>query len=290
MWFWAVLTLNSWMNKAILKALITSIVLCACNNGGQTSSDETSNGSIDSANAKADTLHLFEEEEPPVSADELFVDFFFNFASDVKYQSQRIKFPLTLKDKYACVKLSKDDWQQFNRFKAQEFYSVIYERENDLELQNDTSVSKVSVQWIDLKEEYIEEFNFNRINGKWMLTDMEKNDMKSSPNGSFLHFYAQFVADSTFQRESIVTPLKFITPSEDPDEDTMVEELSVDDWFEMQADMPVITDVIANIDYGQTCISQNRKKILMEGVSNGLCIKFKFDKIGTQWRLFEVEN
>lgn len=278
------------MNKAILTALFTSIVLGACNNGGQTSSDETSNESIDAANTKVDTLHLFEEEEPPVSADELFVDFFFNFASDVKYQSQRIKFPLPLKDKDATLRISKEDWHRFNRFKAQEFYSVIYERENDLDMQADTSVSEVSVQWIDLKEEYIEEFNFRRLNGKWLLTDMEKNDIMNSPNGSFLRFYSQFVADSAFQRESIVVPLKFVTTSEDPDEENMVEELSVNDWFEMQSDMPVVSDAVVNIDFGQTCISQNRKKILMEGVSSGLYVKYKFDKIGTQWRLYEVEN
>ncbi len=279
------------MNKAFLKALFTtSIVLCACNNGGQTSSDETSNESNDSTEAKLDTLHLFEEVEPPVSADELFVDFFFNFAADIKYQSQRIKFPLPMKDHDVQLDITRDDWHRFNRFKAQEFYSVIYERENDLDLQNDTSLSNVSVQWIDLKDEYIEEFNFRRINGKWMLTDIVKEDMKNSPNGSFLKFYSQFVSDSTYQREAIETPLKFITQQDDPDEPTLTEELSADEWFGMQSDMPIISDVIANIDFGQTCISQNRKKILVEGVSNGLCIKFKFDKIGSQWRLYEVEN
>lgn len=279
------------MNKTFLGALfLTQFVLCACNNGSQTSSDETSDKSLDSADAVLDTLHLFEEVEPPVAADELFVDFFFNFASDVKYQSQRIKFPLPMKDNDARLDITRDDWHQFNRFKAQEFYSVIYERESDLELQKDTSVSHVCVQWIELKDEYIEEFNFRRINGKWMLTDIVKEDMKNSPNGSFLKFYSQFVSDSTYQREAIVTPLKFITQQDDPDEPTITEELSLNDWFEMQSDMPVITEVLANIDFGQTCISQNRKKILMEGVSNGLCIKFKFDKIGTQWRLYEVEN
>lgn len=279
------------MNITSTKVLVLAcIVMCACNNGGQSSSDETTNDSINSADEKLDTLNLFDEVEPPVSADELFVDFFFNFAADPKYQSQRIKFPLPMKDNDARLDITPDDWHQFNRFKAQEFYSVIYERENDLELQKDTSLSHVCVQWIDLKDEYIEEFNFRRIKGKWMLTDIVKEDMKNSPNGSFLKFYAQFVSDSVYQREAIVSPLKFITLQEDPDEPTLTEELSVDEWFSMQSDMPVITDVIANIDFGQTCISQNRKKILMEGVSNGLCIKFKFDKVGNQWRLFEVEN
>ena len=279
------------MNKTFFKALfMTSIVLGACNNGGQTSSENNTNESTDSADEQLDTLHLFEEVEPPVSADELFVDFFFNFAADVKYQNQRIKFPLPMKDNNARLDITRDDWQRFNRFKAQEFYSVIYERESDLELQKDTSLSHVCVQWIDLKDAYIEEFNFCRINGKWMLTDITKEDITNSPNSSFLKFYSQFVSDSVYQRESIITPLKFITQQDDSDEPIITEELSIDEWFSIQADMPKISDVIANIDFGQTCISQNRKKILMEGVSNGLCIKFKFDKVGTQWRLYEVEN
>ena len=279
------------MNKAIYLVLfVTSITLCACKNGGQTSSDEDSNGSNDTANAVVDTLHLFEEVEPPVAADELFIDFFFNFASDVKYQSQRIKFPLRMKDKDAQLNISREDWHRYNRFKAQEFFSVIYERESDLDLQNDTTVNEVCIQWIDLNDEYMESFNFRRLSGKWTLTDMQKDEIGSSPNGSFLKFYAQFVTDSAYQRECIVTPLKFVTPSEDQSEPTQVEELTADDWFEMQSDLPVTSSVMANIDYGQACISQNRKVILMEGVSNGLCVKLKFDKVGSQWRLFEIEN
>ncbi len=279
------------MNKAFYLVLfITGFTLYACVNGGQTSSDEDSGESKDSANAEVDTLHLFEEVAPPVAADELFIDFFFNFASDSKYQNQRIKFPLKMKDKDVNLNVTREDWHRFNRFKAQEFFSVIYERESDLELQNDTSVSEVAIQWIDLKDEYIEQFNFRRVSGKWTLMGLEKEDMKSSPNGSFLKFYAQFVTDSAYQRESIVSPLRFVTPSEDAGEPTQTEELTVDDWFEMQSDLPVTSSVIANIDYGQACISQNRKTILMEGVSNGLCVKLKFDRVGSQWRLYEIEN
>lgn len=279
------------MNKAFYLVLfITSISLCACRNGEQTSSEEDSKESNSSANTEVDTLHLFEEVAPPVAADELFIDFFFNFASDAKYQKQRIKFPLSMKEKGANHSITREDWHRFNRFKAQEFFSVIYERESDLELQNDTSVSEVAIQWIDLKDECIEQFNFSRVAGKWTLMNLEKEDMKDSPNGSFLKFYAQFVSDSAYQRESIVTPLRFVTPSEDAAEPTQTEELTVDDWFEMQSDLPVTSNVIANIDYGQACISQNRKTILMEGVSNGLCVKLKFDKVGAQWRLFEIEN
>jgi len=277
------------MGKSLTAALIAAFTLSACNNGGQTSENEES-AEEDTVEVVADTLHLFEEVAPPVAADELFDDFFFNFASDSKYQNQRICFPLPIKDSGQKIELTKEDWHRYNRFKAQEFYSVIYERERDLELQKDTTINEVSIEWIDLKDEYIEKLNFRRLKGKWMLTDITKEDMAKSPNGSFLKFYAEFVNDSSFQRENLSENLKFVTLSED-EEEGETDILSADEWFAMQSDMPVLTGTLVNIDYGQACISQNRKIILMEGLGSGLSIKFKFDKVGgTHWKLIEIEN
>lgn len=277
------------ISKSFTAVLITGIFL-SCSNKGNNTDEAEEEEATDSVEIAEDTLHLFEEVAPPVAADILFDDFFFNFASDSKFQNQRIQFPLKVKDSNANLELTREDWHQYNRFKAQEFYSVIYERENDMDLQNDTSLNEVSVEWIYLKDEYIEKFNFHRINGKWTLTDIDKDDIHRSPNSSFLQFYAKFVSDSTFQRENLADHIKFITPSEDSDEPTTTEDIDKDEWFEMQSDMPVLHDVLVNINYGQTCISQNRKTLLIKGVSNGLYVKFKFDKRNGEWTLIEIEN
>ena len=48
--------------------------------------------------------------------------------------------------------------------------------------------------------------------------------------------------------------------------------------------------VMTNINYGQPSISQNRKILLVEGMSNGLYVKYKFDRTNGQWHLYEIEN
>lgn len=276
--------------KILTTTLIVCVVLCSCSNKGNNNTEAAEEEAADSLVAVEDTLHLFEEVAPPVAADELFDDFFFNFVADTRYQNQRISFPLKVKDGNAEFVLTHEDWHKYNRFKAQEFYSVIYEREGDMELQKDTSISEVSVEWIYLKDEYIERFNFRRINGKWMLTDIGKDETKKTPNGSFLHFYSQFVTDSVFQSESIVEPLKFVITSEDGEDMSETDEITVEEWFQMQSDMPIVNETLVNINYGQTCISQNRKNVLMKGVSNGLLMNFRFDKTGGKWKLIEIEN
>lgn len=276
--------------KILTTTLIACVVLCSCSNKGNNNTEAAEEEAADSLVAVEDTLHLFEEVAPPVAADELFDDFFFNFVADTRYQNQRISFPLKVKDGNAEFVLTNEDWHKYNRFKAQEFYSVIYEREGDMELQKDTSISEVSVEWVYLKDEYIERFNFHRINGKWMLTDIGKDETKKTPNGSFLHFYSQFVTDSVFQSESIVEPLKFVITSEDGEDMSETDEITVDEWFKMQSDMPIVNETLVNINYGQTCISQNRKNVLMKGVSNGLLMNFRFDKTGGKWKLIEIEN
>ena len=140
-----------------------------------------------------------------------------------------------------------------------------------------------------MKRGEVENFHFNRVNGQWMLTDIVKRERKSMPNGNFLDFYAQFVADSVFQREALAEPVKVILTSEDGEEEAEEEWVSKDEWFEMRESLPLPEDVIVNVNYGQASISQNRKILLLQGVSNGMQIKFKFNKIGDDWQLAEIE-
>lgn len=236
-----------------------------------------------------DTLHLFEEEEPPAAVDELFDDFFYNFLGDSKFQGQRISYPLPCKKGGEEEKLSKSEWPQFDHFKHQELLSVIYEREHDLVLAKDTSMQSVAVEWIGLKNDEVQKFHFNRVEGKWMLTEIDRQQRDDTPNGDFLNFYARFIADSTFQREALATPVKVILTSEDGEEDAEEEHLDADEWFEMRETIPLPTEALVNVNYGQACISQNRKILMLEGISNGMQMKFKFNKQGDNWKLMEIE-
>ena len=278
------------MRKGLVIAVALGCLL-SCKDSKMTNAfdneDEMEEDSIEAF--VGDTLHLFEEEEPPAAVDELFDDFFYNFIDDARFQGQRIAYPLPCKEGDESEKLTKQDWAQYDHFKNQEVLSVLYEREQDYALSKDTSMQHVGVEWIQLRDDDVERFQFNRVGGKWMLTEIDKKKRGNIPNGDFLNFYAKFMADTVFQGKSLAEPLKVILTSDDGEEEPQEEFLTVEEWFEMRHSLPLPTEEIVNVDYGQACISQNKKTLLLQGISNGMQMKFKFNKDGDDWKLMEIE-
>ena len=246
---------------------------------------------------ETEELQLFEETPLPKAADELFDDFFFNFVSNPKFQTSRVAFPLKVEGEDSVNALTLKEWNEDNVFTSHEYYTTIYERDEELELKKDTSVNTVNVEWIHLNERKIDKYKFARVNGQWMLTALEKLSTDDTPNGSFLDFYCRFSTDSLFQRENIADPLPFKIPQdgesdyseEEENIDGGVEELTLDDWFELTKEMPLPKDVLVNIEYGQAYFSENVKHLLVQGVSNSLFVKYTFRKYG-EWQLVEIEN
>lgn len=236
-----------------------------------------------------DTLHLFEEEEPPEAADMLFSDFFFNFIDDVRFQMERVAFPLPYKKGDEVEHLTRDEWKASNHFLDNDYYYVVYEREADLELQKDTTVHNVGVEWYHLADGYVEKCYFNRVKGKWMLTDIINKSISDTPNAGFMEFYTHFVTDTIFQRESVADPLRLVIRSNDVEDETEEKLVTPDEWMSMRADFPLEDKLFVNMNYGQTCISQNSKKLMLEGISNGEQTKFHFTKNGDEWKLVDVE-
>jgi len=278
------------MRKGLVIAVALGCLL-SCKDSKMTNAfdneDEMEEDSIEAF--VGDTLHLFEAEEPPAAVDELFDDFFYNFMDDARFQGQRIAYPLPCKEGDDHEKLTKQDWSQYDHFKNQEVLTVLYEREQDYALSKDTSMQHVGVEWIQLKEDEVEKFQFNRVDGKWMLTEINKKKLDDMPNGEFLTFYAKFMADTVFQRKSLTEPVKLILTSDDGEEEPQEEYLNADEWFEMRNSLPLPTDELINVDYGQACISQNKKTLLLQGISNGMQMKFKFTKDDDNWKLKEIE-
>lgn len=278
------------MKRKIFYFLVLCFMVASCSNGGpekEVEPDAVSDSVV--VAEEEDTLDLFDEVEVPKSADELFNDFFYSFTSDEYFQMSRIKFPLVCKDGDEKLKISRSDWKNFNRFTSQDYYSALYERENEIDLQKDTSLSHVSVEWIYLHDAYIEKYNFQRIKGVWILMDIEKSDFYHNPNGSFLRFYADFVSDSISYEKSLAHPLKLLISNEDDDTKYEEETLSESGWKDFKKDMPLPNEFLININYGQSYFSQNRKILLIEGVSNSLFVKYTFDRSNGQWRLFRIE-
>jgi len=127
-------------------------------------------------------------------------------------------------------------------------------------------------------------------NGQWHLLNFEKEETSATPYASFAEFYAKFASDSIFQRESIHFPLHVIAEAQGDVDEGGESHLSPEEWFEFRKEMPMPEGVMTNINYGQPSISQNRKILLVEGMSNGLYVKYKFDRTNGQWHLYEIEN
>jgi len=257
--------------KQLFTISILSLLFCSCWHSSEVADEGEEDAVEDSVMAEEDSLILFEEEVVPVSADELFDDFFYSFTTDQRFQMQRVTFPLKCNEGSDELVISREEWKEFNRFTTQDFYSVIYERESDMEIQKDTAVNEVSVDWIYLDEDYVERYNFVRSNnGQWHLLNFEKEETSATPYASFAEFYAKFASDSIFQRESIHFPLHVVAEAQGDVDEGGESHLSPEEWFEFRQEMPMPEGVMTNINYGQPSISQNRKILLVEGMSNGL--------------------
>ncbi len=223
----------------------------------------------------------------PKTADELFDDFLFNFTANKKLQYERVAFPLPVFDGDSEMKMERKDWKMERFYSKQEFYTLILDDESQLELSKDTCVDSVVIEKIDLKGKSVEQHVFNRINGEWMLTRINRNTMFQNPNKSFLAFYERFATDSLFQEESINDPVATILP--DPDDDfTMVEgEFHPDQWEDFKP--PVLpSEFIYNVIYGQEYRLSKQKLFVVRGMSNGLETEMTFKKVDGKWKLVKL--
>ena len=225
----------------------------------------------------------------PESADELFDDFLFNFTANKKLQYERVKFPLKVIDGDSETALQMKDWQHERYFRDQEFYTLILDDEDQLELLKDTSIDSVVVEKIFLRAKTVEQHVFNRENGQWMLSAIYRNTMFQNPNKSFLAFYEKFSADSVFQIQSMAEPVAATLP--DPDDDySMIEgEFYPEQWPDFK---PVVlpSDVLYNIIYGQKYTQSKHKLFVIRGMSNGLETEMTFRQIDGKWKLVKLVN
>ena len=192
-----------------MKKLIVGICLlgwlASCGGGKkQTTAQEEDMALVDSMEMVADSLLLEEvEEEPmvPASADESFADFLYNFALDEKLQLRRILFPLPYYMDNKKDSIQKEEWVHDPLFSQQEFYTMLYDNLDDVELEKDTASTSVRIEWIDLKAHKMKRYYFERLYGWWKLEAIDDATMPKEENGQedFYEFYERFANDSLFQ-------------------------------------------------------------------------------------------
>ena len=225
----------------------------------------------------------------PLEADELFDDFIFNFALDSSLQKQRTMFPLLYNKEGASVRIDRKEWKHDYLFAEQNFYTLLFDREQDMDVVGDTALNSVQVEWLYLKERQIKRYYFQRQKGMWMLDSIALHRISPLRDNDFIPFYSRFVTDSVYQQQHIHSPLQFVTI--DPDDDFSILEttLNREQWLAFRPTMPVAP--LSNINYGQKNSWNASTKILkVNGIGNGYSNVFYFRRRGGEWELYKYED
>jgi hypothetical protein len=276
------------MEKNIFLLIIVLLSLLACS-GDKSGHTDKNADTIDSSSEVPDSTEKVISDTPmPKAADELFDDFFFNFAANKKLQFKRILFPLPVNNGKDSIMMKKKDWKMNQFFMRQNFYTVIFDNEKQMNYVKDTTINHVIVEKISLIKNNVKQYIFDRINGQWMMTKVNNEAMYQSTNASFLKFYQRFVVDSAFQVRSLNNPVKFIGPDPDDDFSRLEGMITPDTWFGFCPELP--SGVIYNIIYGQTYKESNKKIFVKRGIANGLEIELTFKKVKGKWKLVKLET
>ena len=229
---------------------------------------------------------LIAQEPLPQSADELFDDFIFNFASNHRLQKERIKFPLLVNSGSKKEYISPEKWQMEHFFMHQGEYTLMFDHEDQMQLPQDTALVDVALEKIFLDQSFVRQYLFSRATGRWMLTEIRNQTLPRNANAEFIAFYQRFVTDSVFQRQSLAEEIEFIGPDPDDDFSQMEGVITPDFWDAFRPELP--QRMLFNIVYAAQNPQSRQKILVVRGISNGLEQELTFRLVGDRWMLVKL--
>jgi hypothetical protein len=276
---------------SVLLAVLTVVCFTSVGCSDKKPAQVHDSTSVDSVIADTQTVDstekLIEETPMPKAADELFDDFVFNFAANRKLQMKRVHFPLPVYHNDKLVKsIGKRAWKMEHFFMHQDYYTLIFDNQKQMNLVKDTAIDHVVVEKVFYAKKKVQQFLFNRINGEWMMTSINYKPMYSNMNASFLKFYGHFATDSAFQAEHLHNPVKFVGPDPDDDFSTMSGDIEPETWPAFAPQLP--HGMIYNIIYGQKYAESNQKIFVIRGIANGMETILTFKRIHGKWMLIKL--
>lgn len=267
---------------------IGAMVLTGCMDRGTKPETLPLEDSLYVDSAEVDSITDLVEEEPmPVAADELFDDFFFNYAASRKIQKERTKFPLPVitYGKHSVMEASQ--WKREQFFMPQGYYTLIFHKANQMNLVNDTTVSSVTVERIAIPKEKVTRWFFARERGLWKLDSIDHIPLRQYPDAQFMRFYNKFVTDSAFQQEALASEIFFTGPDPDDDFSTMTGDIMPEQWPMFKPWMP--SGTLYNIRYGKNPYPASDVRFFyVRGIANGLQTDILFTRKGKSWQLKKV--
>lgn len=276
---------------SVLLAVLTVVCFTSVGCSDKKPAQVHDSTSVDSVIADTQTVDstekLIEETPMPKAADELFDDFVFNFAANRKLQMKRVHFPLPVYHNDKLVKsIGKRAWKMEHFFMHQDYYTLIFDNQKQMNLVKDTAIDHVVVEKVFYAKKKVQQFLFNRINGEWMMTSINYKPMYSNMNACFLKFYGRFATDSAFQAEHLHNPVKFVGPDPDDDFSTMSGDIEPETWPAFAPQLP--HGMIYNIIYGQKYAESNQKIFVIRGIANGMETILTFKRVHGKWMLTKL--
>ena len=276
---------------ALFSLLFMLFVPTGCNDRKPRTVDSTASDTAVRDTSAADSAeNLIEATPMPKAADELFDDFVFNFAANRKLQRRRIVFPLPVyRDGKVVKKIAENKWEMERFFMREEYYTLIFDNARQMNLVKDTTISHVVIEKIFSHKNLIQQYLFNKIKGKWMLTSMNYMSLAQNKNADFLKFYNKFATDTAFQVRSMAREVQFSAPDPNDDFAQISGVMMPQQWPDFKPGL-IPNGTLYNIIYGQKYTDAGRRLFVIRGIANGLEIELSFRKVGGQWKLVKFNS
>ncbi|MGN0232948.1 MAG: DUF4348 domain-containing protein [Bacteroidaceae bacterium] len=281
------------MIRKIWACLLLVILLAASCKRGQTGSetdlkDSTWMADTLTSDSLADVEEDMDEAVDENRVDGSFGDFIFTFIRLPHLQVQRTNIPLPYINADGVVEDVSDRSAigDFDFLKG-DYYTVLYGSMRELEAEHDETDTLVRVDRVNLEEQCVRTYTFERQKGKWRLTRMRDHRFADDVLSDFYRFYSRFSTDSVFQSHSLA-PMLHVSIHDTEDELSIIEgTIDASQWDSFCPEVP--SGTISNIRYTQHYTSQ---RIVMQkcGMGTGLQEVFTFQDEGSGWRLRSYED
>lgn len=271
-------------------SLLLCVTLVCCTDSkrpGAGAASSNSSGEQQDSVAVDSVADIVEDAPLSKAVDELFDDFFFNFAGNRRMQMSRIAFPLTVDDHGETTQMEGRDWHYTHFFMGEGFYTILLDNVEQDSLSKSYSLQHASVEKLFLNDGRMERYDFDRkTEGEWFLTKLERGKWSENhPCASFLEFYQQFSSDTTFQVKSLDDFVVMTAPdSEDEEFNDLTGSIMPDQWSAFKPEV-IPSGVVYCVNYGQHYSDASRKVLIVRGVANGLSIEMDFRRKGDNWKL-----
>lgn len=268
--------------------LLLAMFWAGCTSRQRAEVDDSPADTLLTDSLTSDSIVDLVEEVPETRAvDELFDDFFFNFAGNKRMQMSRIQFPLPVDDNGYSTQLERGQWHYSHFFMGDGYYCVLVDNTEDDSITKSYTLNEAAVERLNLANGKIKRYDFKRSGDDraWYLTQVTHSSLDSHPCADFLKFYERFAADSAFQVSRLDNFVTMTAQDEDDeDEDGVTGSIMPEQWEYFKPEiMP--HGIVYLVDYGQHHDANHQQVLLVRGVANGLNIELTFRRKEGEWRL-----